>query len=152
MSSGQYDLRQNILFEWFTILAISKSILHTLATRHQLMLSYYLEMATIFKPSIETGQISVVSVSILDAAIREAVWNKFEGLDSVSLTSIAYLNGTKYSKGMVLSVGQTCGLPDFGRVLEICVVDGYISFITELFTATLPEEILQQLWSLIRTV
>lgn len=82
-----------------------------------------------------------MSVGILDAAIREALWNKFEGLDSVSLTSIAYLKGTKYSKGMVLSVGQTCGLPDFGRVLEICVVDGCISFIMELFTVTFLEHL-----------
>lgn len=136
-----------------------KNILHTLATRHQLMLSYYLEMPTIFKPSIETGRVSVVSVGILDAAIREAIWKKFKGLDSVSLTSIAYVKGTKYSKGMVLSVGQTCGLPDFGRVLEICVVGNCISFIMELFAASfveqgvtsLLEETLQQLWSLILT-
>lgn len=118
-----------------------KNILHTLATRHQLMLSYYLEMPTLFKPNIETGRATVVSVCILDAAIRDAIWKKFKGLDSVSLTSIAYLKGTKYSKGMVLSVGQTCGLPDFGRVLEICVVDSCISFIMELFTVTFLEHL-----------
>lgn len=112
-----------------------KNILHTLATRHQLMLAYYLEMPTIFKPSIETGKSSVVSVDILDVAIREALRSKFKDLNSVSLTSTVYLNGTKYSKGMVLSVGQTSGLPDFGRVLDICVVDCCISFIMELFTA-----------------
>lgn len=112
-----------------------KNILHNLATRHQLMLAYYLEMPSVFKPSIKTGRVSVVSVGILDAAIRETIWNKFKGLDSLSLTSTAYLNGTKYSKGMVLSVGHTSVLPDFGRVLQICLVDGRILFIIELFTA-----------------
>lgn len=58
-----------------------------------------------------------------------------------SLTSIACVNGTKYSKGMVLSVGQTGGLPDFGRVLEICVVDGCISFIMELFAVIFLEHL-----------
>lgn len=82
-----------------------------------------------------------LSVGILDAAIREAIWNKFKRLDSVSFTSIADVKGTKYSKGMVLSVGQTCGLPDFGRVLEICVVDGCILFIMELFAATFLEHL-----------
>lgn len=105
------------------------------------MLAYYLEMPTIFKPSIETGRVSEVSVSILDAAITEAIWNTFKGLDSISLTSTAYLYGTKYSKGMVLPVGQTSGLPDFGRILEICVVDGRISFIMELFTAAFLEHL-----------
>jgi len=99
------------------------------------------EMPIVFKPNIETGRVSAVSVAILDAAIREAIWNKFEGLDSVSLTFIAYIKGTKYSKGKVLSVGQTCGLPYFGRVLEICVVAGCISFIMELFTASFLEHL-----------
>ena len=97
-----------------------KNILLTLATRHQLMLSYYLEMPTIFKPNIETGRVSVVSVGILDAAIREAIWNKFEGLDSVSLTSIAYVKGTKYSKGMVLSVGQTWTARFWESIGDLC--------------------------------
>ena len=33
-----------------------KNILFTLASRHQLMLAYYLEMTSIFKPDIETGK------------------------------------------------------------------------------------------------
>lgn len=104
------------------------------------MLAYYLEMPSVFKPSIETGHVSVVSVDILGAAIRVVIWNKF-GLDTVSLTSTVYLNGTKYSKGMVISVGHTSGLPDFGKVLEICIVDGSILFIIELFTAGFLEHL-----------
>lgn len=103
--------------------------------------AYYLEMPSVFKPSIKTGRVSVVSVGILDVAIRVAIWNKFKGLDSVSFTSTAYLNGTKYSKGMVLSVGHTSGLLDFGRVLEICLVDGHVFFIIELFTAGFLEHL-----------
>lgn len=75
-----------------------KNILHSLATRHQLMLAYYLEIPSIFKPSIEMGRVSVMSVDILDAAIRKAIWDEFKGLDSVSLTSIASANGTTYLK------------------------------------------------------
>lgn len=97
-------------------------------------------MPSVFKPSIETGHVSVVSVDILGAAIRVVIWNKF-GLDTVSLTSTVYLNGTKYSKGMVISVGHTSGLPDFGKVLEICIVDGSILFIIELFTAGFLEHL-----------
>lgn len=97
-------------------------------------------MPSVFKPSIKTGHVSVVSVDILGAAIRVVIWNKF-GLDTVSLTSTVYLNGTKYSKGMVISVGHTSGLPDFGKVLEICIVDGSILFIIELFTAGFLEHL-----------
>ncbi|KAI4899819.1 hypothetical protein NFI96_005030 [Prochilodus magdalenae] len=37
--------------------------------------------------------------------------------------------------GMEFSVGHTNGRPDVGRVLEICLVDGYMFFIVEMFTA-----------------
>lgn len=42
---------------------------------------------------------------------------------------------------MVISVGHTSGLPDFGKVLEICIVDGSILFIIELFTAGFLEHL-----------
>lgn len=112
-----------------------KNVLHTLATRHQLMLAYHLEMPSVFKPSIKTGQVSVVPVDILDNPVRVAILNKFNSLFSVSLTSVAHVNGTKYSNGMLLSFGHTSGLPDFGRLLEICLVDSRIFFILEMFTS-----------------
>lgn len=120
---------------------IFKNILHMLVTRHQLILAYNLEMPSVFRLSIETRMITDLSVGILDVAISGAIRNKFKSLDSVPLTSTAYLNGTKYSQGMVLSVGYISGLPDFGRVLEIFLVDGHVFFITELFTAHFLEHL-----------
>ncbi len=122
------------------MLATSK-IFYTLTTRHQLKLAYYLEMPSVFRPSIETGTTTVVSVGILGVAISGAIRNKFKSLDSVPQTSTAYLNRTKCSQGMVLSVGHMSGLPDFGRVLKICLVDGHIFFIIELFTVGFLEHL-----------
>lgn len=42
---------------------------------------------------------------------------------------------------MVLSVGQTSLLPDFGEVLEICVVDSCIAIILKLFAVTFLEHL-----------
>lgn len=62
-----------------------KYILHTLTTQYQLMLACYLKMASVFKQSTETGRGIVVSVRILDTAIKKkAIWKKFKGLDFVS--------------------------------------------------------------------
>ena len=113
-----------------------KNILLTLASRHQLMLAHYLEMPSIFKPETETAKVTYMSIQVIDAAVRQAILNRFSNVDSVGLTPHVFLNGTKYSKGMIVSAGSTSGLPDFGRILEICIVlTGQVGFITEPSTA-----------------
>ncbi|XP_013889855.1 uncharacterized protein LOC106537035 [Austrofundulus limnaeus] len=72
----------------------------------------------------------------LDAAIRQAILNKFSSVDTVGLTPHIFLNGTKYSKGMILSTGSTSGLPNFGQILEVCIVlESNVCFIIEPFTS-----------------
>lgn len=117
-----------------------KNILLTLASRHQLMLVHYLAMPSIFKP--ETAKVSDMCLEVLDAAVRQAILNRFSNVDTVGLTPHIFLNGTKYSKGMILSAGSTSGLPDFGRILEICIVlASNVCFIIEPLTAYYVEHL-----------
>lgn len=119
-----------------------KNILLTLGSRHQLMLAYYLEMPSIFKPEIETGKVTDVCLGVLDGSLVQAVLNKFSDVGTVGLTPNVYLNGTQYSKGMILSVGSTSGLPDFGRILEICIVlAGRVCFFIEPFVTYYVEHL-----------
>ena len=55
-----------------------------------------------------------------------AILNRFSEVDRVKLTPTVFLTGMQYSKGMILSVGSTSELPDFGRILEICIVLAHI--------------------------
>lgn len=113
-----------------------KNILHTLASKHQLMLAHYLAMPSIFRPEKETANVAEMCLKVLDAAVRQAILNRFSNGNTVGLTPHIFLNGTKYSKGMILSVGSTSGLPDFGRILEICIVLAtHVCFMIEPFTA-----------------
>lgn len=75
-------------------------------------------------------------------SLRQAILNRFGDVDTVGLTPHIFLNGTKYSKGMILSAGSTSGLPDFGRILEICIVlDSQVCFVIEPFTAYYVEHL-----------
>lgn len=60
--------------------------------------------------------------AFLLSSVRQAILNEFSGADTVGLIPNTFPNGKKDSKGMILSVGSTSGLPDFGRILEICIV------------------------------
>lgn len=121
MNVGQSGLRQNILSLKKVVRDANnfKNILLTLASRHQLMLPHCFDMPSIFKPEIETAKVSDVCLEVLDSGVRQAILNRFSDVDTVGLTPHTFLNGTKYSKGMILSAGSTSGLPDFGRILEI---------------------------------
>lgn len=119
-----------------------KNILHSLASKHQLMLAHYLAMPSIFKPETETANVSDMCLQVLDAAVRQAILSRFSDLDTVGLSPHIILNGTKYSKGMILYAGNTSGLPDFGKILEICIVLArHVCFIIEPFTAYYVEHL-----------
>ncbi|KAK0134336.1 hypothetical protein N1851_030097 [Merluccius polli] len=78
-------------------------------------------MPSIFKPETETAKVTDVCLEVLDGGVRLAILNRFSDVDTVGLTPSVFLNGTQYSKGMILPVGSTSGLPDFGRILQICI-------------------------------
>ncbi len=65
--------------------------------------------------------------------MRQAIEHKYGNLDTVFLSTHASIYGTKYSEGMFLSVGQTSGLPDFGEIVKMIIVNNKVSFILKPF-------------------
>ncbi|XP_049330956.1 uncharacterized protein LOC125799085 isoform X2 [Astyanax mexicanus] len=112
-----------------------KNILVTLASRHQLMLAYHMDMPNMFKPTVEVGKISTVSFEILDLFVKDAIRRKFGCLTSVSLATTAFIHGTKYTQGMFLSTGSTSGLPNFGKIINVLFVENKPCFVVEPYTA-----------------
>lgn len=118
-----------------------KNILLTLAKRHQLMLAYYLDMPSLFKPPVEAGNVSFVSPDILDNSVKQAIKLKYKDVASMSLATSVSLHGTQYAEGMFLSIGTTSGLPDFGKILKVLIVGDKASFIIEPFSAWYVEHL-----------
>ncbi|XP_034546085.1 uncharacterized protein LOC117817472 isoform X1 [Notolabrus celidotus] len=112
-----------------------KNILLTLSLRHQLMLAYYLDVPNLFKPTVEVKGASNVSVDILTASVKQVIKKKFGTLSSVSLATTAFIHGTKYTKGMFVSIGSTSGLPDFCKVVHVLLVCNKLFFVVEPFSA-----------------
>lgn len=99
------------------------------------MLVYFLDMPSLFKPPVEVGSVSLVSLDILDNSVKQAIRLKYKDVKTVSLATTVILHGTKYSEGMFVSVGSTSGLPDFGKILKVLIVGNKASFIIECFSA-----------------
>lgn len=71
----------------------------------------------------KAAKVSNVFLEVLHSGVRQAILNRFR-FDTVGLTPKTFTNGAKYSQGMILSVGGTGVLPDFGSILEICIALG----------------------------
>lgn len=104
-----------------------KNILMTLSLRHELMVAYYLDMPSLSKPTVELKGVSNVSLDILASSVKQVIERKFGSLT-------AYMHGTRYTKGMFLSVGSTSGLPDFCKILHVLLVCNNLFFVVEPFT------------------
>lgn len=81
-----------------------------------------------------TSKVSDVCLEVLDTGVRQAILRRFSDVDRVGLTPSVFLNGTTYSKGMILSAGSTSGLPDFLLAAHVC-------FIIEPFIASFLEHL-----------
>lgn len=60
---------------------------------------------------------------------------KFGTLNSVSLATTAIIHGTKYTKGMFVSIGSTSGLPDFCKIVHVLLVCNNVFLVVEPFSA-----------------
>lgn len=118
-----------------------KNVLLTLASRHQLMLAYYMGMPNLFKPALEVGKISTVSPDILDPSVKDTIKRTFRNGTAVSLAKTAFLHGTQYTQGMFLSTGSTSGLPDFGKIVNVLIVENKPCFVVEPYTAWYTEHL-----------
>lgn len=102
------------------------------------MLPYYLDVPNLFKPTMEVKGASNVSLDVLAASVKQAVEQKFRTLStlsSVSLATTAFIHGTKYTKGMFVSIGSTSGLPDLCKIVHVLLVCSKPFFVVEPFSA-----------------
>lgn len=59
-------------------------------------------MPSLFKPPVEVGSVSLVSLDILDDSVKQAIRLKHKDVNTVSLATSVTVHGTKYSEGMFL--------------------------------------------------
>lgn len=103
------------------------------------MLANYTGMPNLFKPALEVGKISTVFPDILDPSVKDTIKRKFRNVTAVSLAKTAFLHGTRYTQGMFLSTGSTSGLPDFGKIVYVPIVENKPCFVVEPYTAWYTE-------------
>ena len=105
-----------------------KNVPFSLAIKHQLMISYHLRSSSFEKTALEITNVSTVPVDVLKQEIAQTIEQNFPGTTEVHLTKCVSSQGVNFRNGMIVAHGSTSGLPDFGEILQICVVHERLCF------------------------
>src|SRR4029434_851840 len=79
-------------------------------------------MISISKPTADVSTVSTVHVLVLRAEIAHAIQEKHPNTVEVNLAKAIYSKGLNFRKVMILANGITSGLPDFGEIVQVCLV------------------------------
>lgn len=86
------------------------------------MISYHLRSSSFGKTALETTNVSTVPLDVLKQEIAHAIEQKFPGTTEVHCTKCVSNKGVQFRNGMIVAHGSTSGLPDFGEILQICII------------------------------
>lgn len=108
-----------------------KNVPFTLANKHQLMMGYHMKLTSFQKSAPEVTNVSTLPVDVLKQEIAQAIYQNFPGTTEVHLVNSLTSNGVNFRKGMIVVHGSTSGLPDFGEILQVYIVNDKPCFIVK---------------------
>lgn len=112
-----------------------RNIILSLSVKHQMMIAYHLHDSKVVQPSLQVTKLAEVDLTVLREDIKGAVEAKYPGKSCIHLANAVCYSGTTYTTGMILANGSKGGLPDFGELIQVVVVDGKPGFIVKCFNA-----------------
>ncbi|XP_036973983.1 uncharacterized protein LOC119030471 [Acanthopagrus latus] len=118
-----------------------RNILKTMARKHQSMIAYHTPDCNNQRPPLSVSQTTQVAVNVLKDSIKESFARKFPGEEFVNITNKATISGTVYNVGMMVPFGSTGGLPDFGEIKQIIIVQETPVFVLKLLSGWYNEHL-----------
>lgn len=118
-----------------------RNVALTLAVKHQKAVSYHLDSASFFKPSVEMEKVTTVSVSSFPENIQRVFSQKIHKPAAVLVASSVCLDGVTYKADMVVSAGSCSGLPEFRQITQIVAVHTEIMFVCRVMSAWYHEHL-----------
>ncbi len=105
-----------------------KNVPRSLAVKHQLMISYHLKSSH-EKGTLEVSTASSVPLDVLQSEVAQMIKDKYPNVSEVHVAKSVSNKGMNFRNGMILAHDTTSGLPDFGEIVQICIVQETLCFI-----------------------
>lgn len=116
-----------------------KNVALTLSRKHQMMIAYHLHSSGPQKPGVEVSSVSRDPVEVLKDDVALPLRQMYPNMAEVNMANSAYCKGINYRKGMIVICRFTDGLPEFGEIVRICVLQDSLNFIVKMFSAWFRE-------------
>lgn len=108
-----------------------KNVPLSLASKHQMMIAYYLSSPCLSKSDLEVSAVSTLPVDLLKEEIAQDIRQKFSDADEVHLAQCVTIKGVTYRKGMILAHKAAGGLPEFSEIDQICILHESVFYIVK---------------------
>lgn len=108
-------------------LGFFKNVTLSLAVRHQFMIGYHLSSPNIDKPALDVSSVSTVSLAFLKEELAQAFKLKYPDVSDIHTAK-----HVPYRTGVVVVHGSEGGLPEFGEIHQICILDQRLFFVSKL--------------------
>lgn len=116
-----------------------KNVLLSLSQRHQFHMAYHLYQCSSLTPRLEVSHVSNLPIDVLNEDISRTVQQKHPNLDVVCLAKEVTFKGFTYRESMVIAHGECSGLPEFGEIVQIIVLQDKPLFIVRRLDAWYTE-------------
>lgn len=100
-----------------------KNVPFSLALKHQFMIGYHLSSPNIDKPVLEVSDASTVPLELLKEELTQAFKQRNPYASEISIAKNVWCNGIQYRPGMIVAHGSFVGLPEFGEIHQICILE-----------------------------
>lgn len=96
------------------------------------MIGYHLSSPNIDKPVLDVSDVSTVPLDVLRKELAQAFKERDPDVSEIHLAKNLWSKGINYRPGMVVAYGSEGGLPEFGEIYQICILQQRLFFVLKL--------------------
>ena len=108
-----------------------KNVLLSLSERHQYQIAHHLHACSFTRPLLEVTNVSTVHIDVLNKDISNALRQMSSDMDTVGMAKSVTYDGLNYKCGMILIQGSLGGLPEFGEIIQMVILQDKLIFIVK---------------------
>lgn len=109
-----------------------KNVPLSLAVKHQFMIGYHLSSPSIDKPLLDVSEASTVPLDVLKEELAQAFKQRNPFVSEIHIAKNVCRKGIQYRPGMIVAYGSCGGLPEFGEIHQICILQQGLFFVLKL--------------------
>ena len=128
----RFEAKHNFFLKIVKHSSCFKNVPFSLAVKYQFMIGYHLSSPNIDKPVLEVSDASTVPLELLKEELAQAFKQRNPYASEINLAKNVWSKGIQYRTGMIVAHGSFGGLPEFGEIHQICILQQRLFFVLKL--------------------